>query len=229
MGNHGSYRRLCRSDRHSLFGIYSLAGMVEDLAVSWGKKKKISEEEVKLYAESLSKLFQAIRLFEEKLEPGVDEQLKKEIYFVKSIIVPSQEGEKLKKQLAEDNTNAFVSQELLDVVTEKALYWCNPCEVKYHSKCELKKAFAELKIEPYNFEHGDNCPYLIKAKFKKGLSSVDEFIKYCGNYEYEPGPELIRRFEALIKNHKDYYESTNVPEKVVRKFLQQLVPSLFKD
>ena len=220
-------RRLCRLERISLFNLYALIGSVEQLIPKWYRYESINDKEKEAFDKALVSLWEAIRLYEKKLSLELQILLKTEVKCVQSVVLPLEEIAKIRE--AQDITKISVDRESLNTLASKALNWCDPCDEKDYINCELRKVFRSLEVEPLSFECDGTCEYLYKKKSgKKGLSTVEDFLEYCKAYHFIPTPFMIEKFEALIMYQKCYWEKNVLPEKVFRKFLEYIVPALFK-
>lgn len=139
---------LNKEERETFIKVATMTGYIEDLA----NMDFDTQNERKYFRSALTALNKASVHLINRLDSKFAAQLQREMRNNEIIIVSNSRA---KMELEESEK----TKEAVDLMAEKALYWCCECEEKNKKECLLAKAFRGLNIPEYDKKQ--ECPYEI--------------------------------------------------------------------
>jgi hypothetical protein len=206
-------RNLSRSARLGYISVSKAVAFITDIIYRWIRGKTIVGDEVKLFKDGVDTLNKALDVMTSNID-------------TKILIKILEEGKSSKIEIVNSKdsvpNSSLINNDALNTLIEKALYWCDPCDVKDYKVCAIRGVFEDLGVPPYNQDSKDRCLYCYSIKpGRKPIINSSEFIEYCNkHYDINPEKDFIEAFEDLLAFNVFYYDKNGVSEKILRKFIE---------
>jgi hypothetical protein len=205
-------RNLSQSARAGFVAVSLATRLISQISGRWKQGGVVNQEEMELITSGLASIYKALTPIPLSLSRGAAISLGEDFNLSEIAVVPKKD---LPEGMKAVNITAF------DFILEKALFWCNPCDMTDFKSCDLRAVFDKLGVAAYDEEAEDKCQYCIAKKSGiKLIYTVEDFIKFSiKHYNAEPDDSLIEEFKALKAFNIKYYEKNGVSQKILRKFM----------
>lgn len=209
-------RNLSRSARISYISVSKATSLITGIISRWIKSGATSGEEAKLFKDGIETLNKALDVMTSSLETRVLIRILDEAKDSTIEIINKKDAKP---------SSSLVDNEVLNILIEKVLFWCNPCDIKDYNICTVREVLKTLGVPEYDCHskpNSDRCSYCYSVKPGKKLTAdSNDFTEYCQkHYNLTPQKELLEAFEDLLAFNVAYYDKNGVSEKVLRKFIE---------
>lgn len=145
-----------RTEREFFIRMMLLEGCLKD-----SEKVSLSPEERKKIRMAKTNLSNTVPLILDRLDARFAQQVIRDLEASELLVLPKNrakiETEAWEAVMAQDQ--CVVSLSALELLAEKASYWCRDCKCADKSACELKNLFIRLDMPVYDTDQ--ECPYEI--------------------------------------------------------------------
>jgi hypothetical protein len=138
--------------------------MQEQFLKDWDERGNLTAEERKYIKTSITLALKVTDSIMNRIDGNLRQRLIRDMKATDLFCLPKSEA-KLKKDRFEkevlSNELIKVSRDAIDELAQRAMDWCNPCNVVKCDECILREIFRQLDLEPYDCE-ATECEYRIK-------------------------------------------------------------------
>lgn len=150
---------LNRAEREDYCVIALAAGKLEEMLKNW--EKNLTPQEHRDLTTSKSYIYKFMDSIKNRVDKDFTPQLIRDLKCSEILVMPKWEAIQEQKDRKLEDGFVQVNKETILNLAGNALSGCKGCTKKDFRNCDLRQAFIELEIDPYDYKAKDICQYKI--------------------------------------------------------------------